>query len=164
MATRGKQLGEHDIKAARHDGEALPLGVLDDFVGYHLRRSSTVFTTDFNRIIGEFGLRQVPFAVLTMIARYPGINQGAIGRALGIQRANMVALVGDMLEQGLVDRSDAVVDRRAFALTISEKGDGVLREALGRIEAHEKALLADFSDLERQILIALLGRIENKER
>lgn len=160
----GKKAIDYDIRPVEHERDAPALGVLDSFVGYHLRRSSAVFAADFKRVIGEFGLRQVPFAVLTMIARYPGTNQGAIGRALGIQRANMVALVGDLLEQGLVARSEAVEDRRAFALTVSAKGNEMLRVALARVDEHEKLLLANFSDIERQILITLLARIESKEQ
>ncbi|QJU58056.1 MarR family transcriptional regulator [Sphingomonas sp. AP4-R1] len=145
-------------------GQNEALGVLDSLVGYHLRRASAVFGSDFTRTVGGEGLRQVPFAILSVIAANPGIRQGAAGEALGIKRANMVVLINELAEGGLVERTPAEDDRRAIALALTTKGQATLEEATARLIAHENELLADFSGAERRTLIDLIRRIEAREQ
>lgn len=139
------------------------LGALEELTGYHMRRASSVFGNDFSRAMAGTGLRQVLFGILSVVAANPGINQGSAGRALGIQRANMVSLINELVDAGLVDRRTAEEDRRAFALTITAAGREALTKGLKRIHKHEQRLLSDLSAEERQTLIDLLRRIEAKE-
>jgi DNA-binding MarR family transcriptional regulator len=136
------------------------LGVLDELVGYHMRRASAVIGNDFARAIAGTGMRQVLFGILSVIAANPGINQGNVGRALGIQRANMVSLVNELVDSALVLRETAADDRRAFALTLTSAGEAKVEQTLVRIRAHEDQLLSGLSTAERTQLIDLLARIE----
>jgi DNA-binding MarR family transcriptional regulator len=151
-------------EAGTESGRNEALGVLDGLVGYHLRRASSVFGSDFTRSVGGEGLRQVPFAILSVIAANPGIRQGAAGEALGIKRANMVVLITELMEAGYVDRTPAEDDRRAIALALTPKGQVTLEDATSRLIAHENDLLADFSSAERRTLIDLIRRIEAREQ
>lgn len=139
-------------------------GVLDTLVGYHLRRTYGIFGSDFAETMEGTGLRQVLFGILSVVAANPGIRQGAAGEALGIQRANMVALINELVAGGLIDRQVAEDDRRAFALTVTPAGDRAMADALDRIRAHEERLLGDLTEDERGVLIALLKRIERARR
>ena len=139
------------------------VGVLRDLVGYHLRRATNVMATDFARAVAGTGMRQVPFGILSVLAANPGIKQGSAGESLGIQRANMVALINQLVDAGLVDRQVSPEDRRAFSLTLTPEGEKVHADCLARIRAHEDTLLSDFSDAERQTLLQLLSRIEARE-
>jgi DNA-binding MarR family transcriptional regulator len=146
------------------DNDGVELGVLADLVGYHLRRASNVFGGDFARALTGTGMRQVLFGILSVVDANPGINQGAAGRVLGIQRANMVALINELVDDGWIDRKVAAEDRRAFALTMTPAGAKKLAECLIRIRAHEDEMLADLSAADRGRLIALLSKVEAKER
>ena len=139
------------------------LGMLERLVGYHLRRASAVFGSDFAGAMAGEGLRQVPFAILSVIGANPGIRQGAAGRLLGIQRANMVALIGELVAAGLIERQAAAGDRRAFALALTPAGAALLERATARLLAHEAELLSDFTHGERVLLIELVRRIEARE-
>lgn len=139
------------------------IGVLDQLVGYHLRRASTVFANDFAQAVAGTGMRQVLFGILSIIKANPAINQGNVGRALGIQRANMVSLVNELVDKGMVHRETSPEDRRAFALTLTAKGEALMALCLANIREHEEHLLADLSASERETLIGLLMRIEAKE-
>jgi len=140
------------------------IGILGDLVGYHLRRASTVVGNDFALALDGTRIRQVLFAILSIVKNNPGINQGAVGRALGIQRANMVSLINELVDRALVDRKTSPEDRRAFSLTLTAEGEAMFDDCVRRINAHEDRLLSDLSADERAILIDLLGRIEAKER
>lgn len=144
--------------------DEVAIGNLDGLVGYHLRRASAVVGNDFSRALEGTGMRQVLFGILSIVNANPGINQGAVGRALGIQRANMVSLINELVDRDLVDRKTAAEDRRAFSLTLSPGGVAMFDDCLKRIRAHEDRLLSDLSGAERSSLIDLLSRIEAKER
>ena len=138
------------------------IGALARLVGYHLRRASGAFSADFAVAMEGSGFRQVPFAVLAVVAANPGINQGEVGTVLNIKRANMVALINDLVDRGFVDRAVDPGDRRAFSLTATSAGQAALADAVQRIDAHEERMLADFSAAERAILLELLVRIERR--
>lgn len=146
------------------DSDDPALGALESLAGYHLRRASGVFSNDFSRAIEGTGMRQVLFGILSVVGANKDINQGEVGRLLGIQRANMVALINQLVDAGLVDRQTATYDRRAFALNLTPAGDAMLKDCLARIEQHEQRMLAGFTAAERRTLIALLSRIEAQER
>ena len=144
--------------------EGTDLGVLSELAGYHLRRASGAFAADFARVLDGTGMRQVLFGILSVVAANPDINQGAVGRSLGIQRANMVSLINELVDQKLIERRVSKEDRRAFALVLSELGRTRLDECMRRIRIHEEEMLADLTAADRSKLIALLTRIETRER
>jgi len=115
--------------------------------------------SDYARTLEETGVRQVLFGILSVISVNPGVNQGSVARALGIQRPNMVALVNDLVGRGLVARRVDASDRRAFTLTLTEMGAAAVVDALARIRVHEERILRDLTGEERRLLIRLLDRI-----
>ena len=133
---------------------------LDPLVGYHLRRANGAFSAHFARALAGTGMRQVLFGILSVVERHPGINQGAAGRVLGIQRANMVSLINELVDAGWIERQPADDDRRAFALAMTPGGRVALARTLELVHAHEEQMLAGLSEAERLTLVDLLGRIE----
>lgn len=139
------------------------IGVLEPLVGYHLRRAYGAFAADFITAMNGTGMRQILFGILSIVSANPGINQGAVGNILNVKRANMVSLVNELVDNGLVERIVSPDDRRAFALTLTAAGKRMLEDCLSRIEAHEASMLSDFTADEKRVLIDLLSRIEAKQ-
>ncbi|MEG3179608.1 MarR family winged helix-turn-helix transcriptional regulator [Sphingomonas sp. LT1P40] len=139
------------------------VGALGPLVGYHLRRAFAAFAGDFAAAMDGTNMRQVLVGILAVVAGSPRINQGAVGRVLGIKRANMVSLINELVDAGLITREVDPGDRRAFALGITPSGRAMLTDCMARIDAHERRMLAGFSDAERATLLDLLGRIEKRE-
>lgn len=139
------------------------VGALSPLVGYHLRRASAVFAADFAAAVDGTGMRQVLMGILAVVAASPGINQGAVGRVLGIKRANMVSLINELIDAGWIVRETDPSDRRAFELAISPAGTEMLKTCIQRIDAHERRLLAGFTEAEKATLLDLLVRIERRE-
>lgn len=144
-------------------GDHNNVGALAPLVGYHLRRASGAFAADFCVAVEGTGMRQVLVGILAVVEANPGINQGAVGRVLGIKRANMVSLINELVDAGLLLRDVDPSDRRAFLLNLNDAGRAVLVDSLARIETHERRMLADFTPEERATLLDLLGRIERRE-
>ncbi len=104
-------------------------------------------------------MRQVLVGILAIVQANPGINQGGVGKALGIKRANMVSLINELVQRGAIGRTETPQDRRAFALKLTEEGEALLADCLARIAEHEQRLLWRLTALEQQLLVDLLSRI-----
>lgn len=140
--------------------EEVRANFLAQLTGYWLRRASNTMTGDFAEAMQGTGMRPVLVSILSVIEENPGLNQGQLGRALGIQRANMVTLVGGLMNRDLIARHDVPGDRRAFALHLTPAGQDMLDECRRRLLAHEERMLSILSAEERALFLDLLKRVE----
>ena len=139
----------------------LDLGELPLLSGYMLRRAQFAAFNDFLRFFNDLGVRPVQYAVLTVIDKNPGLKQSQISEALGIKRANLVAILDAIERRGLARREAVATDRRSYALRLTEKGVALMKELRARSEAHEKRLAASIGeDGRRELLKLLAGVIE----
>jgi DNA-binding MarR family transcriptional regulator len=150
-------------RKGRTGGDSQRLGLLPSLIGYHLRRADAAFKANYARALEKTGIRQVLFAILEVVAAKPGIKQGEVGRLLGIQRPNMVTLINELVDRGLIERTVPEQDRRAFALSLTAEGQAIRKSCRELIKAHEEEMLADFHSAERQQLAALLARIPTEQ-
>lgn len=104
-------------------------------------------------------MRQVLVGILAIVEANAGINQGAVGKMLGIKRANMVSLINELIERGAIERTMTPGDRRSFSLELTASGKALLTECMTRIADHEAKLLAGLSGREQQLLLDLLSRV-----
>lgn len=132
---------------------------LDGLIGYQLRCATRAMSTDYAWHAGPDRLRPVQVHLIGMIADNPGISAAALGSLLGVVRANMVTLVGDLVERGLVERRASDGDRRVVELHLTPAGDEAA--ALGRkvIGEHEERMTARLSAADRRRLLDLLRRL-----
>lgn len=151
--------GTEAIDAQLYDVDPVSLGPLDDLTGYHLRRAYAAMSADFAQTFAGTPMRQVLFGVLSVISANPEINQGQVGRVLGIQRTNMVALVNQLVDQGFVARRLAKTDRRAFSLTLTHSGREIMQVAIDHIQRHEERILRSLTAKEQATLLTLLRKI-----
>lgn len=141
--------------------EKLDLGELPLLSGYMLRRAQFAAFNDFLRYFDDLGVRPVQYAVLTVIDRNPGLKQSQVSEALGIKRANLVAILDAMERRGLARREAVATDRRSYALRLTDKGIALMKELRARSESHERRLAATIGEGGRQELLRLLhGVIE----
>jgi DNA-binding MarR family transcriptional regulator len=134
-------------------------GVLPELLGYHLRRAQLAVFADFERAMAGLALTPGQFGILARIAANPGLSQSALGRAVGIERSSVVAVIDRLERRGLVTRGKIAGDRRANALALSAEGQKQFQLALRRVRAHERRIARGLSPAEAKTLIALLRRI-----
>ena len=111
---------------------------LPSYPGYALRRAANATAAELASRLSAVGLRQSEVSVLMLIAENPGVTASAIGRALDIQRANMVPVLKRL--EGLIDR--APIDGKSQGLALTETGRARLGEARQVVEAFEAELIA----------------------
>ena len=110
----------------------------------------------------ETGLHPYHHAVLLVLDEGSPDTQGSIADALGYDRGQLVGLLDELEEQGLVERKRDPNDRRRQSVSLTTEGKktlGRLRGIAGRIE---DAFLEPLDDEERAALHALLLRLAEK--
>lgn len=112
--------------------EGVRLGLLADYVGFHLRMAQDASFRAFARHTGMRDLKPGRFAAMTVIANNPGITQAALGRAIARDKSSVTPLIQELERRDLVARRQAPNDRRSVALTLTATGE----EVLGRLMAH----------------------------
>lgn len=132
---------------------------LESLAGYWVRRANNRIMADVAASLAAISVRPTLFAMLNVIARNPGVNQSALGGELGIQRANLVPLVSELIERRLVDRQPDPGDRRAVALYLTREGAELLGRASDIVVEHEDRVLARLSPAERRQLIQILTKL-----
>ena len=113
---------------------------LPSYPGYALRRAANATAAELAGRLTGLGLRQSEFSVLILIAENPGVTASALGRALDIQRANMVPLLNRLENGALIDR--APLDRKSLGLDLTPHGRALLAKARAVIEQFETELIA----------------------
>ena len=150
-------VGHANVRAT---SEAVDLGELGELVGYRLRRAQLAVFADFVRALAGLRLRPGNFGVLTVIAGNPGISQAAVCEALGIQRANFVAMAAELEGRDLVERRTSTVDRRHNAMQLTPQGERLVARAWQAVREHESRVVAALKPVDRRRLCDLLVRIE----
>ena len=137
----------------------LRMSLIEDILGYNLRRAAGVILRDFAETIGAYDIRPTQYAVLSLIALNPGRKQTEVAEALGIKRANFVPLFDILEARGLAVRKPVPSDRRSYALYLTDAGHALVHEMRAKIVEHEAKFLARMTDEERMTMLSVLKRI-----
>jgi DNA-binding MarR family transcriptional regulator len=133
---------------------------LDGLLGYHLRRAQGAVHRHYLAVLDDLKLTQKQTAVLWLVISNPGVAQGSIGNALGMDRATMMVLVNRLEARGLVRRSRSATDARTRELHATPAGKRVMVKVRKRIARHEALLKRQFSTAELYTFQRLLRRLQ----
>ncbi|MFC7846847.1 MarR family winged helix-turn-helix transcriptional regulator [Arthrobacter sp. NPDC057388] len=111
-----------------------------------------------NRALGDFGLRERSFWVLTLACSELGPTQRELATFLSLDPSQVVSLVDDLEHRGLVERSTGKQDRRARIIVSTAEGRRIHTKARAALEACEHEQLAALSDDEAGQLRWLLRK------
>ena len=131
--------------------------VVEDRLGYVLRRASSGMMSELGAVLARVGLRPVEATILLLIGAKEGSTQSEIGRTLGIKRANMVPLIAGLTAKGLVEKSP--VDGRSQGLSLTATGIASRDAADAAMKAHERRFQSLLSETEVKMLRDVLARI-----
>jgi len=142
--------------ARRHSAPVIDLGVLNERLGYFVRRLQVWVFQDFIRRLASIDISPAQFSVLVVISANPGLSQAELAATLGIERARLVRLLHRLERRGLTQRLPSSSDGRRHALRLTRTGDKVLTKATALAAEHEAALKEKLgADSYRRLLEAL---------
>jgi DNA-binding MarR family transcriptional regulator len=108
--------------------------------------------------ISPGGLRPRHIVALTLLSDHGPANQGDLGDALRLDPSNVVALLNELEERGLVTRRRDPADRRRHIVELSTEGHAELASTQARLSCVEDELFRALSAEERVVLYGLLLR------
>ena len=107
----------------------------------------------------EAGMRRGFYGVLATLEEFGPGAQAEIGRRLGIDPSDMVAILNDLEREGYVSRERDPDDRRRNSVTLTGAGEQALLRFDGAIADAQDAMLSPLPAADRARLIGLLEQL-----
>ncbi len=131
---------------------------IEGLLGYNLKRAYMIVRDDFRKQVEQSVLSPRAFSVLTLVVEAPGLTQSEVARRLGIERSGLVAIIDDLENRELAERTAVPGDRRSQALVATAAGNELHAATMARVHAHERTLLAPLNPAEQTQLLTLLRK------
>ncbi|HEV2635337.1 MAG TPA: MarR family transcriptional regulator [Actinocrinis sp.] len=103
--------------------------------------------------------RKWHYAVLVALAESGPGSQATLSRWTGVYRSDLVAVINELAERGLVERTPDPADRRRNVITLTAQGREKLQQLDQVLADAQDDLLAPLSGAERATLTGLLARL-----
>ena len=124
--------------------------------GFLLRRAHQIAVGIFVEECALYKLTPPQHSTLIVVGHCPGIDQAALARAVGFDRATIGHVVGGLEARGLLKRQNSNTDRRRKTLVLTAQGRALMRRAAVAIERTSERLLAPLRPENRRTFVAFL--------
>lgn len=151
------------IRVTHDDPDAVDMSLIDALVGYNLRRAAARQRERFRNVFTPYDIRPVQLTALTIILHNDRLGQSALGKAMDIKRANVVKLLDELEQRGLIKRNPSTRDRRAYELRLTPGGRKLTRELLALHQKLEANLALSLGCDELKQLVKLLRKFRSVE-
>jgi DNA-binding MarR family transcriptional regulator len=134
-------------------------GVLDQLLGYSVRRAQIVVYEDFIASLAPWQVTPPRFSALVIISRNAGLKLTELANILGIARSGAVALIDSLEGLAYVERRPSPTDRRALGLFMTPKGEQDLAAIIEAVQAHDRRAAGSLTPEEFAQLNLLLSKV-----
>ena len=135
---------------------------LDDLYerpGFLLRRAHQIAVGIFAQECAAYGLTPPQHSTLIVVDRCPGLDQAALARAIGFDRATVGQVLEGMERRGLLRRESSPGDRRRRSLVLTREGRTLMKRAAPAIRRTSERLLAPLRATQRRHFVQLLQQL-----
>ncbi len=143
------------------DGQPRPRGefLVEDHIGFLLRRAHQRHVSLFLEIAGSHGLTPTQFAALFKAVELGKVTQNLLGRLTAMDPATIQGVVRRLTARGLLCRAVDPMDRRTAVLAPTEEGIALIARAVACARRAHDAALAPLNAPEQTQLMALLRKL-----
>lgn len=142
-----------------HRVPGLDYGVLDELLGYSLRRAQVAMFIAFHEATRGMNVTPPRFTALVVIGANPGISQTTLGNVLGIARSGAMLLTDWFEGRGLVERRRRPGDARAWGLHLTRKGERLAERMKRRVLELDRKRTPGLTPRDRRELLRLLDKL-----
>lgn len=129
---------------------------LAEDISFLLARASAVSVTAANAALAPLGLRARSYSVLTIVAEGAKPTQRELAEFLRLDPSQVVAIVDDLEQRGLVERAPDPTDRRAKIIVGTSEGAALQARAAESARLAGQAAQQSLSEHDRPGIVALL--------
>lgn len=109
--------------------------------GFLLKRCHQISMAIFLEECRDFNITQSQYGCLRALIEFPGVDQIALGRLVGLDRSTASMVVKTLSDRGLIERVVNRQDKRRMRLKVSAAGEELLRDiAPAAARAQERVL------------------------
>ena len=137
----------------------LDYGVLDQLLGYALRRAQVRIFMAFHEATRGLDITPPRFTALVIIGSNPGISQSDLGKVLGIARSGAMLMTDWFGERGLAERRRRPGDERAWGLHLTAKGEELTENLQRKLLRLDRKHTPGLTEKDRRELRRLLGKL-----
>lgn len=139
--------------------ERLEAGTLEALIGYNTRRAYSMISALFFERMAPYGLKQVEYSVLALLAHNPGATSRQLCATLDILPPNLVSLISGLDRRGLIERRPHPRDGRAIGLHLTPAGLALAQETETVVVELEGEAASALTARERETLRSLLQKL-----
>jgi DNA-binding MarR family transcriptional regulator len=140
-------------KSAKSSQEIVPL---TSRPGFLIRRLNQIHYAIFFEECKDFNITPVQYGMLTALSVAPGLDQKALGLAVGLDRTNTADVLKRLEERGLVRRKQSEEDGRVKHAFITPEGKKITDGMYSAMLSAQHRLLAPLSDADKKKFLDLL--------
>lgn len=149
--------------STRINQQDINYGVLNELIGYTVRRAQIAITDAFDRELSALGITTQRFSALVLIQNNPGLGQTALADAMGIARTGALAIVNALIDKGLIEQKSSSSDRRACELSLSRSGASRIKAIVNQVREHDRLISSRLNASEKEQLTLLLEKLATPE-
>jgi DNA-binding MarR family transcriptional regulator len=142
-----------------HRVAGLDYDVLDELLGYSLRRAQVAMFPAFRDAARGSDLTPPRFTALVIVGANPGLSQSVLGEVLGIARSGAMLMTDYLEGRGLVERRRRPGDARAWGLYLTRRGQQFVERLKARVLDYDYRVARKITQKERRQLLRLLERL-----
>lgn len=131
----------------------------EGYLGYLLRQASVANRVRMDRALAELGLTTPQFALLTMVAAYPGVSNAELARLSLLTPQTVSAIVATLERRGVLARRPHAAHGRIQHLDPTPAGRTLLARCRERVQAVERRLAEGLSPGEESAIRRWLVRV-----
>ncbi|MFO1163014.1 MAG: MarR family transcriptional regulator [Reyranellaceae bacterium] len=128
-------------------------------LGYLVRQANVAVRGAMDRALADMDVTVPQFAVLTMIAAYPGVSGADLARLTFLTPQTINVIVSNLEKAGAIERSAHAVHGRILQLSATPEGRALLKRCRSRVNALEDRIGALISRDEERVVRRWLSAV-----
>lgn len=139
--------------------QGLDYGVLDELLGYSLRRAQVRMFVAFDDATKGMDMTPPRFTALVIVGANPGLSQSTLGQVLGIARSGAMLMTDWLEARRLVERRRRNGDARAWGLYLTAKGEQFAARLQRKVVELDHRRTPGLTENDRRQLLRLLDKL-----
>jgi DNA-binding MarR family transcriptional regulator len=132
---------------------------MSETIGTMLGQVSRLLRRSFDERARSMGATRPQWQVLSLLDRYPGINQGGLSDLLEVEPITTGRMIDRLQDAELVERRADPADRRAWRLHLTPKGEELLLTIRPMAVATLNEALEGIDEADRAQLMMMLDKM-----